>query len=117
VQKGDPMPLTNFEALAEAVNAALTNYRNALEKLVHKTLKDLSTEDPEAEFEYTAGMGHWSFSRKGPYVHDDGSLDDSYEQDIEPEPAFSAIADAESEFDNSVVPDGIFVYKNKKRLK
>lgn len=111
------MPLTNFEALAEAVNQALAKYRDALEILVHKTLKDLSAGDPGAEFEYSSGMGRWNFSRTGPYTHDDGSEDPSFEQDIEPEPAFSAIVDAESEFDYSVVPDGTFVYKNKKRIK
>jgi hypothetical protein len=106
----------NFKALGKAVNAALTKYRNALKKLVHKTLRDLSAADPESMFEYTSGMGRWSFLRTGPCTHDDGSVSDSYEEDIEPEPVYSAILDAESEFDYSVVPDGIFVYKNKKRI-
>lgn len=109
------MPLTNFEALAEAVTQAMDNYRSALDALVHKTLKDLSANDPEAEFEY-GGMGSWGFYRKGPELFDDESTGVT-DREIEPDPAYNAIIDAQSEFDISVVPDGHYIYKNKKRLK
>jgi hypothetical protein len=102
--------MPNFNALGNAIIKAFDNYRNALEKLVHKTLKDLSVSDPEASFEFIGGMGSWVFYRKGSEQFDDGSVGITC-REIEPEPAFSAIVNAESEFGYSIVPDGHFVYK------
>lgn len=107
------MPHTDFTALAEAVNAALANYRNALEKLVIQTLKKLSAADLEAEFEYTGGMGSWGFYRKGPVTEEGETESYITERELETaaDPAYSAILDAQSEFDDSVVPDGYFTAK------
>jgi|ERR1700739_429915 len=95
----------NFEMLGEAVDAAIGNYRNALERLVLKTLKDLSDAEPEVTFDYSAGMGRWGFNRKG-MVFEEGE-DEGYErEDALPDiDAADKISEAESAYGYGVVPE------------
>lgn len=104
------MPMTDFTALGEAVDAAFTAYRSALEKLMLDTLKKLSQQHPDEQFEYSAGMGVWHFTRRYT-AFDAGEAHEAEDDDFEPEPAFTAIQDAESNYGNTVVPDGYWTFK------
>ena len=104
------MPQTDFTVLGEAVDAAFTRYRDALEKLALDTLKKLSIKDPASSYTYSAGMGIWHFTRRG-LVTEDGETFIREDDDFEPEPAYSAIQDAESRYGYTVVPQGHFAFK------
>jgi hypothetical protein len=104
--------MDGMEVFREAVDQAYVRYRKALGKLVVKTLKELAAKDPEATYEYSAGMGVWGFTRNGPTTVNDETF--TMERDIEPDPAYEAILDADSDYGNSVVPDGTFTIKGKK---
>jgi hypothetical protein len=85
--------------------------------LVLKTLRRLSAADPEADYyQYTGGMGSWSFYRKGPVTEDGETYTTERELEDEADPAYSAIIDASSEFGYSVVPDGHYVFKAGKKI-
>src|SRR5437879_2639241 len=102
----------NMDALREAVNQAFANYRNALKVLVIKTLRELAAKDPESTYEYSAGMGIWHFTRTGA-VNEDGETFVREDDDFEPEPVYSRIVDAESDYGDSAVPTGNFKIKGK----
>jgi hypothetical protein len=105
--------MDGVEVLKEAVEQAFLNYRRGLATLLIKTLTELAAADPKSTYSFTSGMGIWYFTRKG-LVTEDGETFEQENDDFEPEPAYSAIQDAESEYGNYAVPGGDFQIKGKK---
>jgi hypothetical protein len=86
-----------MKVYTDAIEKAIEAYSKALEKLVIETVKSLARKDPHAEFSFISGMGTWAFERTG--VTDFGTDDfDIATREIEPEPAFSILQDADSEY-------------------
>lgn len=107
--------MDSTEALREAVEVAFENYRQGLSKLIVQTLTAVAAKDPKATYEYNAGMGIWYFKRTGP-VTEDGETFEHEDDDIRPEPAFSAIEAAGQDYEYQAIPQGEFQIKGNKIL-
>lgn len=107
--------MEGMDALREAVELALTNYRRGVIAIIIKTLTELAAEDPKAEYSFTSGMGVWHFTRKG-LVTEDGETGIQEDDDYSPEPAVSAIDTAYDNYNYQGVPTGDFKVKGKKIL-
>jgi len=105
--------MEGMDSLREAVDAAFDQYRQGLIQLIIRSLTSLAAKDPQATYEYSAGMGIWYFKRTGP-VTEEGETYIQEDGDIEPEPAFEALQDAESDYGNQAIPQGDFEIKGKK---
>jgi hypothetical protein len=107
----------SIQVFQDSVETALLRYSKALEKIAIATLKGISRQDPESEFTLVSGMGTWStgmgtwstrqgwgawgFERKG-MIHYDDLSSGMGEEEIEPEPAFSAWQDAYSNYPSAI---------------
>jgi hypothetical protein len=104
-----------MDALREAVEAAFANYRKGLIQLIVRTLTTISRKDPQAKYEYTAGMGIWYFKRTG-MVTEDGETSEQEDDDYEPEGVYEAIQDADTEYNGAATPGGELVIQAGKIL-